>query len=86
MGEPDKLARNGQKRPPGGHSSLTSAATNPFAKLIQFQLQDQYAWDNYNSSGYFHGFLIQPVVPDKLPFEKVPPLITRTTTPSEQPG
>ena len=67
--------------PTGGHASLGMAATNPIANLIQFQIQDQYAWDNYNSSGYSNAFLIQPVVPIKLSSKKVPLLITRTTIP-----
>lgn len=67
--------------PTGGHASLAAAATNPIANLVQFQLQDQYNWDNYNSSGYSNQFLIQPVAPFKLPWEKVPLLITRTTLP-----
>jgi hypothetical protein len=67
--------------PEGGHSSLAAAATNPIANLVQFQLQNQYNWENHNSSGYANQFLIQPVAPFKLPFEKVPLLVTRTTVP-----
>lgn len=67
--------------PTGGHPSLATAATNPIANLVQFQLQNNYNWDNHNSDGYSNQFLLQPVVPIKLPSEKVPLLITRTTVP-----
>lgn len=67
--------------PAGGHSSLASAATNPIANLIQFQLQNQYNWENHNSSGYSNAFLIQPVVPIQLNSKKIPFMITRTTVP-----
>ena len=49
--------------PTGGHDSLAAAATNPIANLVQFQLQDQYNWDNHKSSGYSNQFLIQPAGP-----------------------
>jgi hypothetical protein len=67
--------------PTGGHRNLSEAATNPIANLVQFQLQDAYNWDNHNSSGYSNSFVIQPVIPIKLPWEKVPLLITRSTLP-----
>ena len=67
--------------PTGGHSNLAAAATNPVANLIQFQLQDEYDWSNYNSSGAGNAFIIQPVIPIKLPWEAVPLVITRTTIP-----
>ena len=67
--------------PAGGGHSLAEKATNPIANLIQLQLQNQYNWENHKSSGYSNAFLIQPVVPIKLPWEKVPLLITRTTVP-----
>ena len=67
--------------PTGGHSSLAAAATNPVANLIQFQLQDDYNWSNYNSSGAGNAFIIQPVIPIALPWEAVPLVITRTTIP-----
>lgn len=67
--------------PTGGHSSLAAAATNPIANLVQFQLQNQYSPSNYNSDGYSNVAIIQPVVPFKLPWEKVPLLVTRTTLP-----
>jgi hypothetical protein len=63
------------------HANLAEAATNPLANLVQLQLQDQYNWENHNSSGYSNQFIIQPVVPVKLPWEAVPLLITRTTLP-----
>ena len=67
--------------PKGGHASLAEAATNPIANLVQFQLQNEYNWDNYNSNGYSNTFLIQPVVPVKLSSKAVPLMITRTTLP-----
>jgi hypothetical protein len=67
--------------PTGGHPNLAKAATNPIANLVQFQLQDQYNWDNHKSSGYSNQFLIQPVVPINLSSKAVPLLVTRTTIP-----
>jgi hypothetical protein len=67
--------------PKGGHANLAAAATNPVANLIQFQLQNQYNWDNHNSSGYSNEAIIQPVIPIKLPWKAVPLLVTRTTLP-----
>ena len=67
--------------PTGGHANLASAATNPIANLIQFQMQDQYSPSSHNADGYSNVAIIQPVVPIKLPWEKVPLLVTRTTLP-----
>jgi len=67
--------------PTGGHKNLSEAATNPIANLIQFQVINNYNWENHNSSGYSNATILQPVVPFKLPWEKVPLLITRTTLP-----
>ena len=67
--------------PKGGHSNLAGAATNPIANLIQFQMQDQYSPSSHNADGYSNVAIIQPVVPFKLPWEKVPLLVTRTTLP-----
>jgi len=67
--------------PKGGHSNLAGAATNPIANLIQFQMQDQYSPSSHNADGYSNVAIIQPVVPIKLPWEKVPLLVTRTTLP-----
>jgi hypothetical protein len=61
--------------------NLAEAATNPIAPMIQFQLQDVYNWENHNSDGYGNNFVIQPVIPIALPWEKVPMMITRTTIP-----
>jgi hypothetical protein len=65
--------------PTGGHKNLAEAATNPIANLVQFQVINNYNWENHNSSGYSNATILQPVVPFKLPWEKVPLLITRTT-------
>ena len=67
--------------PTGGHGNLAAAATNPIANLIQFQIQNSYSPSNYNSDGYSNVGVIQPVVPFKLPWEKVPMIVTRTTLP-----
>jgi hypothetical protein len=67
--------------PKGGHSSLASAATNPIANLIQFQIQDAYTPSNNNASGSSNTFILQPVIPIKLSWEAVPLMVTRTTLP-----
>jgi hypothetical protein len=67
--------------PKGGHGNLAEAATNPIANLIQFQVQNSYSGSNYNSDSYSNVTTLQPVIPFKLPWEKVPVLITRTTLP-----
>ena len=67
--------------PTGGHSNLAAAATNPIANLVQFQIQDSYSPHSYNANGYSNVGIIQPVVPVKMPWEKVPLLVTRTTLP-----
>ena len=67
--------------PAGGGHSLAEQATNPIANLVQFQLQNQYNWDNHDSSGYSNTFVIQPIMPVKLSSKAVPLLITRTTIP-----
>lgn len=67
--------------PTGGHKNLAEAATNPIGNLIQFQLQDQYNWSNYNSDGYSNSAILQPVIPIKLNSESVPLVVTRTTLP-----
>ena len=79
-GEPHETPHKAEP-PGGGHGSLAAAATNPIANLVQFQLQNQYSPSNYNSDGYSNVGIIQPVVPVKLPWEKVPLLVTRTTLP-----
>ena len=66
----------------GGHGSLASAATNPVANLVQFQTQNLYTPNNNNASGSSNVFILQPVIPIKLPsWEAVPLLVTRTTLP-----
>lgn len=63
------------------HGDLAAAATNPIASLIQFQIQNTFVPDSYDSSGYANTFVLQPVIPFKLPFETFPTLVTRTTLP-----
>jgi hypothetical protein len=63
------------------HANLAAAATNPLSNLIQFQMQDQYNSDVDNAKGYNNAFLIQPVIPVKLPWKKVPMGILRLTLP-----
>jgi hypothetical protein len=67
--------------PTGGHANLAGAATNPVANLVQFQMQNSYSPHSYNGDGYSNVGIIQPVVPFKLGWEKVPLLVTRTTLP-----
>ena len=64
-----------------GDSSLASTATNPIGNLIQFQLQNVFIPNSWDSSGYANQFFIQPVVPIKLHNDVFPILITRTTIP-----
>ncbi len=63
------------------NSSLAAAATNPIANLIQFQLQNVFIPNSWDSSGYANQFIIQPVVPINLHNKIFPTLITRTTLP-----
>jgi hypothetical protein len=65
----------------GLHANLAQAATNPLAPMIQFELQNKFAGDSHNSDGYGNTFVIQPVIPIKLPYKRVPEMITRTTLP-----
>jgi hypothetical protein len=65
--------------PADPHGNLAEAATNPISNLIQVQLQDQVGFNNYESSSSSNVFIVQPVIPFKLPWKKVPLLITRTT-------
>ena len=69
--------------PTGGSNAanLAAAATNPVAAMMQFQLQNTYNWKNYNSEGYSNVTTVQAVIPVKLPWEKMPMLITRETLP-----
>jgi hypothetical protein len=70
-----------EPQPGNQHANLAAAATNPLANLIQFQLQNQYNFDVDNAKGYSNSFLIQPVIPVKLPWKKVPLGILRLTVP-----
>ncbi len=63
------------------HDSLATTATNQIGNLIQFQLQNIFIPNSWDSSGYANQFLIQPVVPISLPSKIFPTLITRTTVP-----
>jgi hypothetical protein len=65
--------------PTGGHKNLAEAATNPVANLVQFQIQNLYTSDSYNVDGSSNAFIIQPVIPFKLPWKAVPLLVTRST-------
>ena len=68
-------------KPGDPHQNLAEAATNPISNLMQFQFQNQTNWKNYESSSYSNAFIVQPVIPFKLPWKKVPLLITRNTLP-----
>jgi hypothetical protein len=61
--------------------NLAEAATNPIANLMQFQVQNTYAWKNHNSDSYSNVTTFQPVIPIKLPWKAAPLMITRTTLP-----
>lgn len=65
----------------GDERSLAAAATNPIANLIQFQLQNVFIPNTWESSGYANQFFIQPVIPIDLHNQIFPTLITRTTLP-----
>ena len=67
--------------PDDPHQNLAEAATNPMANLIQFQLLNTIGINHNEVTGASNTFVVQPVIPIKLPFEKVPLLITRTTIP-----
>jgi hypothetical protein len=67
--------------PTGGHANLAAAATNPISNLVQVQVQNAYSPSNHNSNGYSNVSTLQAVVPFKLPWDKVPLLITRSTLP-----
>ncbi len=92
LAHPDEKAAEKQQPPhqrpapdhPAGtkSGSLAEAATNPIANLVQAQLQNSYNWENHDpSSGYSNTFVVQSVIPFKLPWEKAPLMITRTTLP-----
>ena len=79
---PAEVAHGSDPPKPGDpHQNLAEAATNPVANLMQFQFQNQIGWKNYESSSYSNTFIVQPVLPWKLPWKKVPLLLTRTTIP-----
>lgn len=61
--------------------SLAEQATNPIADLVQFQLQNTFIPESFDSSGYSNQYIIQPVVPVKLPFKCLPLLVVRPTLP-----
>ena len=44
-------------------------------------MQNSYSPHSYNANGYSNVGIIQPVIPVKLGWEKVPLLVTRTTLP-----
>jgi len=60
-------------------SNLAEKATNPIADLIQLQIQDQFNWKNHNIDSSSNTFIVQPVIPVKLPWDAVPLMVTRTT-------
>lgn len=80
VAEPDAGSHGAAGHPPS--SNLASQATNPGAALIQLQLQNAFAPNSHSSSGVGNNFIIQPVIPFKLPsglyFEN---LINRSTLP-----
>lgn len=66
----------------GGHKGLAAQATNPIANLMQFQIQNSFIPESYESSGYSNAFVLQPVIPIKLSKDGFFPfMVTRTTLP-----
>jgi hypothetical protein len=71
----------------GGNAAvadLGEAATNPVSNLVQFRLQNQHSWENYNADSWSNAMLAQAVVP--LPsiaakFDSLRGIVTRTTLP-----
>ena len=71
---------------PGNVASadLGEAATNPVSNLVQFRLQNQHSWENYNADSWSNAGLIQTVIP--LPsvaskFDSLKGIVTRATIP-----
>ena len=63
---------------------LGEAATNPVSNLIQFRLQNQHSWENYNADSWSNAGLIQTVVPlasIASKFDSLQGVVTRATIP-----
>jgi hypothetical protein len=65
-------------------ADLGEAATNPVSNLVQFRLQNQHSWENYNADSWSNAGLIQTVIP--LPsvaskFDSLKGIVTRATIP-----
>jgi hypothetical protein len=63
------------------HANLAAEATNPVAPLMSLRLQYQNSPSSYNADGYSQAFVFQGVIPNTLPFEAVPRMLNRVTTP-----
>ena len=48
---------------PQASADLGEAATNPVSNLVQFRLQNQHSWENYNADSWSNAGLIQTVIP-----------------------
>ena len=69
---------------PAVRADLGEAATNPVSNLVQFRLQNQHTWENYNADSWSNAALVQTVVP--IPslakkFDSLKGIVTRATIP-----
>ena len=69
---------------PGASADLAEAATNPVANLIQFRLQNQHSWENYNADSWSNAGIVQTVTP--IPslaknFDSLQGVVVRATLP-----
>ena len=69
---------------PAAHADLGEAATNPVSNLVQFRLQNQHVWENYNADSWANAMLVQTVIP--IPslaskFDSLQGIVTRITAP-----
>jgi hypothetical protein len=69
---------------PQASADLAEAATNPVANLVQFRLQNQYSWENYNADSWSNAAIVQTVTP--IPslaskFDSLQGIVVRSTLP-----
>ena len=65
-------------------ADLGEAATNPVSNLVQFRLQNQHSWENYNADSWSNAAIVQVVAP--IPslankFDSLQGIVTRVTAP-----
>lgn len=66
------------------NADLSEAATNPVSNLVQFRLQNQHSWENYNADSWSNAAIVQVVAP--IPslaekFDSLQGIVTRITAP-----